>query len=30
MGRRERVKLAELRRADTESGGRPCLLLIGI
>lgn len=25
MGRRERVKFAELNRVDAESGGRPCL-----
>lgn len=29
MGRRDRVKLAEVKRADAERGGRPCLLLIG-
>ena len=27
MGRRERVKLAEVKRADAERGGRPCLLI---
>ena len=26
IGRRERVKLAEVKRADAERGGRPCLL----
>ena len=25
MGRRERVKFAEVKRADAERGGRPCL-----
>ena len=33
MGRRERVKFAEVNRVDAESGGRPCLgielLLVG-
>ena len=27
MGRRERVKLAEVKRADADRGGRPCLLI---
>lgn len=29
MGRRERVKFAEVKRVDAESGGRPCLFFGG-
>lgn len=29
MGRRERVKFAEVNRVDAESGGRPCLRIWG-
>lgn len=28
MGRRERVKFAEVNKVDAESGGRPCLEIV--